>query len=97
MYEGLCVEDKGPRDKGRRGGGGGVPVEFRDVHKGKENENEKEFVMPTETNVHGEALCFMVNTWAIHKTTEALLPNNCWRLAAVGGWRLAVGGPLELS
>ena len=34
----------------------------------------------------------MVNTWATHKTTEAVL-NSGWRLVAVGGWRLvAVGG-----
>ena len=47
--------------------------------------------MPTETDVQGDALCFMVMTWAGHKTREALL-NNDWRLAAVGGWRrLAVG------
>ena len=53
-------------------------------------------VTPTETNVHGDALCFMVKTWARQKTTEALL-NNGWRLAAVGGWRLAGGGPSGLS
>ena len=53
---------------------------------------EKGFVTPTETNVHGDALCFMGKTWARHKTTEAVL-NNVWRFAAVGGcWRLAVGG-----
>ena len=49
---------------------------------------------PTETNVHGDALCFMVKTWARHKTTEESL-NNGWRLAVVGGWGLgvvAVGG-----
>ena len=50
------------------------------------------FVTPSETNVHGDALCFMVKTWARHKTTETVLKNG-WRLAAVGGWRLAaVGG-----
>ena len=53
--------------------------------------------MPTEMNVHGDALCFMVKTWARHKRTEALL-NNGWRLAAVGGWwRLAVGGGWRLA
>ena len=54
---------------------------------------ERRFVTPTETNVHGDALCLMVETWAWarHKTTETTL-NNGWRLA-VGGWRLvAVGG-----
>ena len=51
------------------------------------------FVTPTETNVHGDALCFMVNKWARHKTTETVL-NNGWRLVAVGGWwrLVAVGG-----
>ena len=47
----------------------------------------KEFVTPTETKVHGDALCFMVMTGARHKTTETVLANG-WRLAAVGGWRL---------
>ena len=43
------------------------------------------------TNIHGDALCFVVKTWGRHTTTETLL-NNGWRLAAVGGWwRLAVG------
>ena len=59
------------------------------------------FVTPTETNLHGGALCFMVQTGKRHKTTEALLNNGWqrlavgggWRLAAaVGGWRLVVGG-----
>ena len=48
--------------------------------------------MPTEMNVHVDALSFMVKTRARHKTTETAL-NNGWRLGAVGGWwRLAVGG-----
>ena len=46
--------------------------------------------MQTETNAHGAALCFMVNTYAKPNTTEKVL-NNGWRLA-VGGWRLAVLG-----
>ena len=33
----------------------------------------------------------MVKTGARHKGTEAVW-NDGWRLAAVGGWRLAVGG-----
>ena len=59
---------------------------------------KKRFVTPTETNVHGDGLCFMVKTWAGHKTTEASL-NNGWRLAAVGGgWQLAaVGGGWQLA
>ena len=53
---------------------------------------KKRFVTPTETNVHTDALCFMVKTWARHKTTETVL-NNGWQLAVGGGWRLvAVGG-----
>ena len=55
-------------------------------------EEKKGFVTPTETDVHGDALCFMVKTWARHKTTETAL-NKGWRLAAVGGgWQLVVSG-----
>ena len=49
------------------------------------------FVTPTEPNVHGDALCFIVKTWARHKTSETALNTGC-RLAVGGGWRLAVGG-----
>ena len=53
--------------------------------------------MPTETNVQGDALCFMVETWATHNTTATVLTNG-WRLGAVGGRRLVVGGgPWGLS
>ena len=41
-------------------------------------------------NVHGDALCFMVKTWARHKTTETVL-NNVWQLAVSGSWLVAVG------
>ena len=53
---------------------------------------KKGFATPTETNVHEEALCFMVKTWATHNTTETVL-NNGWQLVAVGSWRqlVAVG------
>ena len=54
-------------------------------------ETETTFVTPTETNVHGDALCFMVQTRARHKTTESVL-NNVYRSVAVRGWRSAVGG-----
>ena len=54
----------------------------------KEHQKKERFVA-TETNGHGDALCFMVKTWAQHKTTETVL-NNGWRLVAVGGWRLVV-------
>ena len=47
--------------------------------------------MPTETNVDGDALSFMVKTWAKRKTTETVV-NNGWRLVAVGGCQLVVGG-----
>ena len=54
--------------------------------------NQKRFVTPTGTNIHGDALCFMVKTRARHNTTETVL-NNVWRLVTVGSWwRLAVGG-----
>ena len=52
--------------------------------------------MPTETNLHGDTLCFMVKTWIRHNTKEALL-NNGWRLVAVGGWWLALLTLLGLS
>ena len=53
-------------------------------------------VTPTQTNAHGEALCFMVKTWARDKTTKPVL-NNGWRLAPFVGWRLvAVGGGWSL-
>ena len=56
-----------------------------------------EFVTPTEMNLNGDALRFMVNTRTRHKTTEALL-NNGGQLAAVGGgWRLQVGGGWRLA
>ena len=42
------------------------------------------------------ALCFMVDTWARHNTTEAVL-NSGWRLAVSGGCRLAVGGGCRLA
>ena len=58
----------------------------------EKKKKKKGFVTPTETNLHGDALCFMGKTWARHKTTEAPLSNGSW-LVAVGGWRLlAVGG-----
>ena len=49
------------------------------------------FVTLTERNIGGDALCFMVKTWARHKTTETVF-NNGWQLVAVcvGGWRLVV-------
>ena len=52
--------------------------------------------MPIETNIHTDALCFMVKTRARHKTTETVLHNG-WRLVAVGGWGLVVGGGWRLA
>ena len=37
----------------------------------KKEKGRKRFVTPTETNLHGDALCFMVKAWTKHKTTEA--------------------------
>ena len=53
---------------------------------------------PAEANVHRDARYFMGKTWARPKTTKKVLNNGwrfCggWRRLAVGGWRLAVGGP----
>ena len=46
--------------------------------------------MPTETNVHGDALCFMVMRPSL---LQRLAVGGGWRLAVVGSWRLvAVGG-----
>ena len=81
----------------REGGAGPAAVcreqVTRAVVKGGNKERARN---ANRTDVHGDALCYVVKTWARQKTTEALL-NNGWRLAAVGGWRLAVGGPWGLS
>ena len=42
------------------------------------------FATPTEAKFHGDTLCFMVKTWARHKTTEPVL-NNGRGLAAGSG------------
>ena len=52
------------------------------------------FVTPTETNVHGDAVCFVVKTWAEHKTTKTVL-NNGWQLAVGGGWQSAADGGFQ--
>ena len=49
-------------------------------------------VLPTETNVHGDALCFMVMGPSL---LQRLAVGGWW--LAVGGWRLAVGGPWGVS
>ena len=45
--------------------------------------------MPTETNVHGDAL-FMVKTWP--QKEYWLVVGGGWRVVAVGGWRLVILG-----
>ena len=53
---------------------------------------------PAEESVHGDALCFMGETWAVHKdhrnsVEQWLALGNSWRLVVGGGWgRLVVGG-----
>ena len=91
---GACAQTDAQRLRasvwGRGGRGQGCSEE-------KRKENEKGVVTPTELNLHRGALCFMVNTWARHKPTEAELRSG-WRLAVVGGgWRLAVGGGWPLA
>ena len=69
------------------------------------------FITPTETNVHGDARCFMVmgpfllqrlavgGSWQLVVGGWWRLAVGCWwRLVAVGGgwWRLAVGGGWRL-
>ena len=50
------------------------------------------FATPTETKVHGDALCFVGKTRARHKPTKTGLHSG-WRLVAVGsGLRLMVLG-----
>ena len=85
---GLLRSLRKPRPTEGGGGGRGGSGVLGSKNKRKENG----FGTPTETNVHGDALCCVVKTRARHKATETVL-NNGWRLAAVGRWRLvAVGG-----
>ena len=44
---------------------------------------------PTEVNVHGDALCFMVMGPSL---LQRLVVGGWWQLAVGGWWRLAVGG-----
>ena len=60
----------------------------RAVLKGKQTKR-KEFVTPTETNAHGDALYFVV-------MGPSLLQIGGWWLVAVGGWQLAVGDGWQL-
>ena len=64
----------------------------------KGGKKRKGFVTPTEGNVHGDTLCFMVMgpSLLLYFSTSLLLYFSI--LFAVGGWRrLAVGGPWRLS
>ena len=56
-----------------RGGGGGSPSR-PGLYLG--GGGTKRFVAPTETNRHGDALCFTVKTRTRQNTTEALLNNG---------------------
>ena len=60
----------------------------------RQKKQRKGFAMPTGTTVHGDALCFMVKTWAPHRTTEAVL-NSGWRLAVGGWWGLSLRAVLN--
>ena len=91
--ERLCLICEAPR---RRELGSGTAVNALPVGQGGPYRKKKRFATPTEASVHGDALCFMVKTWAGHKTTETVV-NNGWRLAAVGGWRLAAVGGWRLA
>ena len=51
---------------------------------------KRTFVTPTETNVHGGSVCFLVMGPSV---LQRLAVGSWWWLAAVGGWRLVtVGG-----
>ena len=55
---------------------------------------------PTEANVHGDAVCFMMGRTQDHGHTieQWVGVGGSWRLAVGGSWRLvAVGGPWGLS
>ena len=57
----------------------------------------------TNTNVHGDTLCFMVmgpsllEELAVGGGWRRLVVGRGWRLAVGGWWWLAVGGPWGLS
>ena len=50
--------------------------------------------MPTETNVHGDALCFMIMGPSL---LQRLVVGGWWPLAAVRGWRFVVRGRLAVG
>ena len=67
------------------------------VLKGEGGRGGKTFVTPTETNVHGDALCLMVMGPCLLQRLVAgswrLVVVGSWWLMAFGGWWwLAVGG-----
>ena len=81
---------RGPQSGRGRGSGEGIRAVLR-------QKQEKKRVRH-DIDVHGNALCVVVQPWARHKITGTV-SNNGRRLAAVGGgwWRLAVGGPEWLA
>ena len=85
----ACARGEGwasPGQGGPAGGKGGLRNANRNAVLEEKEHQKKERFVATETNGHGDALCFMVKTWARHKTTETVL-NNGWRLAVGGSWR----------
>ena len=66
----------------------------RAVLKGGKKRKRKGFVTPTKTNVHGDALCFMV---ILFFKGWRLAVGGWWLVAVVGGWWLAVGGWRRLA
>ena len=63
---------------------------------------EKDLRNADETNVHGDALCFLVMALSLLQRLAVggwrlVAVGSRWRLAVGSGWRLAVGGPWGLS
>ena len=92
----MCVPAAGLRTVAVRGGGGGeVEVEVEGAGGGDGEQRDTRSTRPHNTtppmNVHGDAPCFIVKTWARRKATRTVF-NNGWRRLAVGGWRLAGSG-----
>ena len=78
-------------------GGGRCPTAvcglLKVVDRAVRTRKKKTFVTPTEKNVHGDALCYIVmGPFVLQR-----LAVGGWRLVAVGGWRLAVGGSWRLA
>ena len=81
-------------------GGGAVWAWVARVRQGcpRGKNNRRRYVPPRETKIHGDALCFVVKTWAeLQKYGTMVTDGGWWRFAVGGGWRPAVGGPWGLS